>query len=149
MANSMVVPSTVVKQAIQLCWLSAATLALAGCWSAAPQPEPPAGSYHPQEFEVRMAEATEHMKGAEVSDDFFAGGKIRPMLGRTILPSEHQSMQVAVLSYELWNRKFHSDPAMVGRTLAVNGQNVTIVGVMPKDFSVPDGAQLWVPLTAR
>jgi len=114
-----------------------------------PQQKPPAGSYHAQDFEVRTAEATEHMKGAAVSDEFFAGGKIRPMLGRAILPSEHRSMQVAVLSYGLWNRAFHSDPAMLGRTLAVNGQNVTIVGVMPKDFSVPDGAQLWVPLVAR
>jgi hypothetical protein len=149
MTNSMVVPSTVVRRAIRLCWLYAATLALAGCWSAAPQPEPPAGSYRAQDFEIRTAETTEHMKGAAVSDDFFAGGKIRPLLGRTILSNEHQSMQVAVLSYGLWDRKFHSDPAMLGRTLAVNGQNVTIVGVMPKDFSVPEGAQLWVPLIAR
>jgi hypothetical protein len=100
---------------------------------------------------VRPPEAAEQIKvkGAAVSDDFFAGGRIRPMLGRTILPGEHRSMQVAVISYPLWNSKFHADPAALGRTIQVNGQNVTIVGVMPEAFSFPDGAQLWVPLTAR
>jgi len=71
------------------------------------------------------------------------------MLGRAILPSEHRSMQVAVLSYQLWNDRLHGDPAALGKMLEVNGQNVTIVGVMPKNFSFPDGVQLWVPLMAR
>jgi hypothetical protein len=130
-------------------WFYAAALALTGCWRAAPQSEPPAGSYHAQDFEVRTEQASEHIKGAAVSDEFFAGGKIRPILGRTILPGEHHSMQVALLSYPLWNRKFHSDPGAIGKTFEVNGQNVTIVGVMPEAFSFPDGAQLWVPLVAR
>ena len=149
MTRPVVVPSTVMRYAFPFFWLFVTSLALAGCGRIESQQKPPAESYRAQEFEVRTAQATEHMKGAAVSDDFFAGGKIRPLLGRTILSNEHQSMQVAVLSYGLWNRKFHSDPAMLGRTLAVNGQNVTIVGVMPKDFSVPEGAQLWVPLIAR
>ena len=149
MTHPIVVASTVMRRAIGLFWFYVVSLALVGCGWMEPQQKPLAGSYRAQDFEVRTAEATEHMQGAAVSDEFFAGGKIRPMLGRTILPSEHRSMQVAVLSYPLWNSKFHGDPAMLGRTLEVNGQNVTIVGVMPKDFSVPDGAQLWVPLVAR
>ena len=149
MTHPIVGASTVMRRAIGLFWFYAISLALAGCGWMEPQQKPPVGSYRAQDFEVRTAEATEHMKGAAVSAEFFASGKIRPMLGRTILPGEHRSMQVAVLSYPLWNSKFHGDPAMLGRTLEVNGQNVTIVGVMPKDFSVPDGAQLWVPLVAR
>jgi hypothetical protein len=147
----MVVPSTATKRARRLFWLYVASLALAGCGWLAPQPTPPAGSYRSQDFELRTPEAAEQVKvkGAAVSDEFFAGGKIRPMLGRTILPSEHRSMQVAVVSYRLWNRTFHADPAAIGRTLVVNGQNVTIVGVMPEAFSFPDGAQLWVPQTER
>jgi len=58
-------------------------------------------------------------------------------------------MRVAVISYRFWNGKFQGDPAVVGRTLQVNGQNVTIVGIMPKGFAFPDGAELWVPSTAR
>jgi len=111
--------------AIPECCLFVAFLALAGCgWMAqATQPQPPAGSYRAQDFEVRGAEATEHVnvKGAAVSDEFFAGGRIRPMLGRTILPSEHQSMQVAVISYRLWNSNFRGDPTALGRVIQVNG----------------------------
>jgi hypothetical protein len=143
---------TAIRRLIPWCLVYVASLAMAGCeWLHSQPPQPPAGSYRAQDFEVRPAGATEQIKvkGAAVSDEFFAGEKIRPMLGRTILPSEHQSMQVAVISYRLWNNSFHADPAALGRTFEVNGQNVTIVGVMPKDFSVPDGAQLWVPLTAR
>ena len=149
MTHPTVMPSIVMRWAVLLCSFYVVSLAVVGCGWMETQQKPPAGSYRAQDFAVGTAEATEHMKGAAVSDEFFAGGKIHPMLGRAILPSEHRSMQVAVLSYPLWNSKFHGDPAMLGRTLEVNGQNVTIVGVMPKDFSVPDGAQLWVPLIAR
>ena len=149
MTYRIVVPSTVMKRSIFLFWFYVASLGLAGCGRLAPQPTPPAESYRAQDFAVRTGQATEHMQGAAVSDEFFAGGRIRPMLGRTILPSEHRSMQVAVISYPLWNSKFHADPAALGRTIQVNGQNVTIVGVMPEAFSFPEGAQLWVPLTER
>lgn len=151
MTRPMVIGTTAMRRAICLCWFYVTALALTGCWSAAPQAEPPAGSYRAQDFEVRAAGAAEqfNVKGAAVSDDFFAAGRIQPLLGRAILRDEHRSMQVALISYRLWNSKFHADPAVLGTTLEVNGQNVTIVGVMPKDFSVPDGAQLWVPLVAR
>jgi len=56
---------------------------------------------------------------------------------------------VAVISYRLWTDKFGADPAVVGSMLQVNGQNMTVVGVMPKNFGFPDGAQLWVALLAR
>jgi hypothetical protein len=52
---------------------------------------------------------------------------------------------VAVLSYPLWERKFHVDPSVIGKILQVNGHNVVIVGIMPKGFAVPPGAELWVP----
>lgn len=129
----------------RLCWLLSGCLALAGCWLAEPAPNPPAGSYRAQEFDVRLAGTVERITGAAVSDAFF--GRIRPVLGRTILPSENGSMRVALISYGLWNNKFHANPAVLGSTPQVNGQNVTVVGVMPKDFAFPHGAELWVPLT--
>lgn len=134
---------------MRLCGLWLGSLALAGCWSAGPAPNPPAGSYRAHDFDVRVGGTIERVKGAAISDAFFAAGKIRPLLGRTILPDENGSMRVAVISYRFWNDKFQGDPAVVGRTLQVNGQNVTIVGIMPKDFVFPDGAELWVPLTLQ
>jgi len=134
---------------MRLCWLLLGCLALGGCWSAAPAPNPPAGSYRAQEFDVRAGANLERIKGAAVSDAFFASGTIRPLLGRAILPGENGSMRVAVISYRFWNSKFQGDPAVVGRALQVNGQNVTIVGIMPKGFAYPDGADLWVPSMVR
>jgi hypothetical protein len=134
---------------MRLCWLLLVCLALGGCWSAEPAPNPPAGGYRAQDFDVRMGGTLERVKGAAVSDAFFAAGTIRPLLGRAILPGENGSMRVAVISYRFWNGKFRGDPAVVGSKLQVNGQNVTIVGIMPKGFAFPDGAELWVPFTAR
>jgi len=137
------------NQMMRLCWLLLGCLALGGCWSAEPAPNPPAGSYRAQDFDVRVGGTLEPVKGAAVSDAFFAAGTIRPLLGRAILPAENGSMRVAVISYRFWNGKFQGDPAVVGRALQVNGQNVTIVGIMPKGFAYPDGADLWVPSMVR
>jgi len=134
---------------MRVCWLLLGCLALGGCWSAEPAPNPPAGSYRAQDFDVRVGANLERVKGAAVSDAFFASGAIRPLLGRAILPRENGSMRVAVISYRFWNSKFQGDPAVVGRALQVNGQNVTIVGIMPKGFAYPDGADLWVPSMVR
>jgi hypothetical protein len=130
-------------------WLLLGCLALAGCSSVQPAAPPPAGSYRAQDFDVRVGGTVERIKGAAVSDTFFSTGRAVPMLGRTILPSENGSMRVAVISYRFWNDKFHSDPAVIGKTLQVNERNVTIVGVMAKGFAVPDGAELWAPLNLR
>jgi len=131
----------------RLLWLLFGCLALAGCWSAEPAPNPPAGSYQAHDFDVRLGGTVERLRGAAVSNAFFASGGIRPALGRTVLPSENGSMRVAVISDRLWNRAFHADVGVIGSTVEINGQNVTIVGVMPKAFRFPDGAELWVPLT--
>ena len=118
---------------------------LASCRLIEPPPNPPAGSYHAESFQVSTGGATETVPGAAVSDTFFSGGKLRPALGRATLPQENGSMQVAVLSYSLWERKFHADPGVIGKTLQVNGHGVVIVGIMPKGFAFPPGAELWVP----
>ena len=130
------------------CWVFLGCLALGGCWWVGPTPNPPVGSYRAQYFDVRVGGVKENVKGAAVSDAFFAPG-IRPALGRAILPGENGSMRVAVISYRFWNSKFHGNPAVLGGPLQVNGQKATIVGVMPKDFEFPDGAELWVPLALR
>ena len=109
---------------------------------------PPEGSFRAQEFDVRAGGSPERVKGAAVSDAFFAGEN-RPVVGRGVLPSENGSMRVAVISFRFWHDKFHGDFYAIGKTLQVNGQNLTIVGVMGKDFEVPNGAQIWVPSSLR
>ncbi len=136
----------------RLRWLIIGCLALASCRFGDPAPNPPAGSYHAESFQVSGGGATETVQGAAVSDAFFSGGKLRPIVGRTFISQEYSalaqqngSVRVAILSYSLWERKFHADAGVIGRTLQVNGHDVVIVGIMPKGFAVPPGAELWVP----
>src|SRR5437762_3579752 len=65
--------------------------------------------------------------------------RVQPMLGRAFLPEEDQPGHdhVIILSYGLWDRRFGSDRAVIGRTVDVDQQNYTVIGVMPSDFRFP------------
>ena len=71
--------------------------------------------------------------GAWVGDDFFNVLGTQPFLGRAFLPEEQQEGKdlVVILSHELWQRQFNSDPNAVGRSILLNLRPYTIVGVMP------------------
>src|SRR5688572_1413978 len=82
-----------------------------------------------------------------VSENFFDVLGVAPLLGRTFAAEDHErgGAQVAVLGYELWQRRFGGDSSVVGRALALDGEAVTVVGVMPPRFEFPVGGDLWVP----
>jgi putative ABC transport system permease protein len=68
---------------------------------------------------------------------------VRPLLGQTFTSDDDNA---TVLSYALWQRKFGGDPKVIGRTIQIDGDSLTIVGVMPAEFLVPKSrADLWVP----
>ena len=72
-------------------------------------------------------------------------------IGRAFLPEEEQTIgaaPVTVLSYGLWQRRFGGDPAIVGRTMTLNGRAFTVVGVTAEAFrgtNAIGGPQLWLP----
>jgi len=80
-----------------------------------------------------------------------AGGldmlRVPPLMGRLFVEGEDQpgSPHVTVLGYTVWQNHFGGDPDVVGRTLRVNGEVSTVVGVMPEGFYFPMNEQLWVP----
>lgn len=90
----------------------------------------------------------ERVINARVASGFFSILRINPALGRTFLPQEDQTgnEHVAVLSHSLWQRRFGADPKAIGQTLMLNGESLTIIGVMPAGFSFPVGIDLWTPL---
>jgi predicted permease len=81
----------------------------------------------------------EQLDAMRVSADMFQTLGVHPLLGRSFLEGEDQEGRngVAVLSHALWRRRFHSDPAIVGRTVHLNSQAVTVVGVLPAWFEFP------------
>jgi putative ABC transport system permease protein len=73
------------------------------------------------------------------SDNLFDVFGVRPFLGRTYLPGEQADTKayVAVLGYDLWQRYFGGDPRVVGRPIKLDGENYTVIGVMPAGFRFP------------
>jgi putative ABC transport system permease protein len=91
----------------------------------------------------------EALRSAAVSPSYFSVLGVSPQLGRTFSDGEDQPGRdhVAILSHELWERHFGSDVSLVGRTIRLNRENYTVVGVMPENFQLLGFApQLWTPL---
>jgi len=91
----------------------------------------------------------ERLAGGSVTWNLFPMLGIRPQLGRGFRADEDQpgAEKVVLLSDELWGRRFNRDPAVVGRSIRVNDEPRTVVGVMPPRFKFPENNELWVPLT--
>ena len=87
------------------------------------------------------------VRAARVEPTFFPLLGTRPLLGREIDASDEASGgHVAVLSYRLWNSQFGSDQQIVGKSIHLDGEAYTVIGVMPPSFDKPESALLWVPL---
>ncbi len=93
------------------------------------------------------ADRPEVLHGARVTDEFFQTLQVQPLLGRVFRPDEFRTgNNVLMLSHRLWQRRFGGDPNIIGKTLAVEEGRITIVGVMPAEFNLPDSAEAWVPV---
>ncbi|HYO12431.1 MAG TPA: ABC transporter permease [Thermoanaerobaculia bacterium] len=112
-------------------------------------------AYRPLTVWMAAGSEPEKVTGELVSADYFASLGLRAALGRTIVPGEDEPPgrhAVVVLSHGLWQRRFAADPAVVGRTVRLNGHPFTVVGVAPPGFKGLDtlsSPQLWVPIGMR
>lgn len=86
---------------------------------------------------------------------FFTAGMMevlgmRPILGRTHRAEEDRpgAPLTVVLGHHVWRDRYGSDPAIVGRTLRLNGEAAEVIGVMPDGFRFPENQDLWLPLRA-
>ena len=112
--------------------------AMAGWWS---------GSYN-----LSGGDERQQVGGWAVSPNFFDVFGAGPHLGRTFAPDEEQGAtdRVVVLSHSLWIGAFGGDSRILGRTVTLDGAPLTVVGVMPAQFSSPfPDVQLWVPWPSR
>jgi predicted permease len=105
----------------------------------------------------------ERIGAAGVTAGFFETLGVTPVLGRTLAPDEemHGGPPVALISHGLWQRRFGGDPALVGKSISINGDKRTIIGILPPDFDFPRGAEwpasspfagrteVWLPLAFR
>jgi len=93
----------------------------------------------------------EYVRGLRVSEDFFRVLGVFPTQGRAFTSTEDTpgAERVAILSHGLWQRRFGGDTQLIGRTVLLNDQPVTIVGITPPQFQLGFGADLFVPMQAR
>lgn len=78
----------------------------------------------------------------------FSVAGVAPLLGRTLVAADEEAGAdpVVVLGYDVWQRRFGGDPAVVGGTVRLGVDVATVVGVMPEGFAFPVAHGLWVPL---
>ena len=117
-------------------------------WSAEAEPFTGMAAVSARGFNLAGDGEPERVDGALVSSDFFHLLGARPLLGRVIDPGP-PGPRVAVLSESLWRRRFGADPAVLGRTLSLDGEPVEVIGVVPAAFRLPATAQLWVSARTR
>jgi predicted permease len=105
------------------------------------------------EFSLAAGAEPELIKGEYVTANYFAVLKTGALLGRTFAPGEGQTpVPVVVLAEHLWRTRFASDQTIIGRQIALNGLNFTVVGVAPANFigtEVGLNRELWVPLAMQ
>ena len=77
--------------------------------------------------------AAERIDFAQTSANFFDVFGIKPQHGRLFLPQDEQAghAPIAVISHTLWQRRFGSDPAIVGKPITLDGRNYTVAGIAP------------------
>ena len=90
----------------------------------------------------------ERLNGSAVTGNYFQTFGVTPLLGRGFTLENEKTGQdnVAVISHELWQRRFGGDPEIVNKKIVLDGKAIQVLGVMGPDVSLPQPAELWVPL---
>src|SRR5262245_2363126 len=105
-------------------------------------------AYYGADYALTQAGDPAQIRAAIVTPGFFETLGVRPALGRTFGSREGTAggNHVAILSHALWQTRFGSDPAIVGRSIVLDGVAHEVLGVMPASFAYPETAQVWTPL---
>jgi predicted permease len=89
---------------------------------------------------LRGGAETERVQGIRISAEAFQNLGLNAVAGRTLVPNDESpdGAPVVMLSYGLWQRRFGGDRAVIGSTQVLNGDPYTVVGVLPRDFVIPN-----------
>ena len=96
---------------------------------------------------LALADQAERVELAQTNANFFDVFGITPQYGRLFIPQDEQAghQPVVVVSDSLWQRRFGSDPAIVGKPIMLDGTSYTVIGVAPPGFQYPDKTEVWLP----
>jgi predicted permease len=83
----------------------------------------------------------------ETTPNLFSVIGVQPVLGAGFPEQPAYGDPIAVISHRLWRERFGSDPSIIGKSIALNGPQFTVVGVMPPGFQYPNGTDVWHRMT--
>ncbi len=105
----------------------------------------------PMSFTLNDSGEPRACTGMPTTGSLFSVLGVKPVLGRSFTPDEEApggDRRVAVLSHGFWQRCFGADREILGRTITLDGEGWTVVGVLPAGFEFPPSPDVWVPLAA-
>ena len=128
---------------------SAALLAACVVYEVFKEPSP--ATYTAGSRQLKVDDTATSVAGAEVTLEFFREAGAQPLIGRFFTNADRTpaASRVVVLSHDLWTRHFGAQPDAIGRAIELDGEPTTVVGVAPRGFTAPNGAQLWTPKAQR
>ena len=96
---------------------------------------------------LALSDHAERIDLAQTNANFFDVLGVIPQYGRLFIPQDEQAGHdpVVVVSNTLWQRRFGSDPSLVGKPITLDGRNYTVIGITPPGFEYPKKTELWVP----
>lgn len=118
-------------------------------WRDALTSVPDLAAYRDRNWNVIVGDAApEPVPVAEISAAAFRVVRERPVLGRPLVEADEKpdAPWVVVIGHDVWQSRFASDPAVIGREIRLGNVAHTIVGVMPEGFRFPLAHGFWVPL---
>src|SRR5258705_8555372 len=108
-------------------------------------------AFQTQSVNVTGSERPDRVRGAFVSANFFKVFNLAPILGRTFVEGEDQkgAAKLAVVNEKIWQERLNSDPNLDGRTLTLNGEPYSVIGVVSSSFKHPfdPDVEVWMPMT--
>ena len=108
-------------------------------------------AYRNQTYNLTSDAEPKRLNGQRVTADYFSIYGVAPRLGRDFRPEEDSVAQgkVVILSHRLWQGQFGGTADVIGRTIQLNGDAYTILGVMPADFQPSSTTELWAPMAFK
>jgi putative ABC transport system permease protein len=103
-------------------------------------------AYRNMAFTVTGGGEPEYVQGVIVSPNYFSMLGVPAARGRVFQPEDVRpgASRVAVVSYDLWQKRYGGDPSLIGRSFTINGESATVIGVMPPDFQTNLSTNLWL-----
>ena len=117
-------------------------------WKASQPSFPSRAAYHPVSANLVGEGDPERLDGTAVEAQLFAVLGIKPVLGRPFTEADNVvgAPRTAILSDALWRNRFGAEAAILGRSILIDDEPTTVVGVLPRGLAFPDrGTQLWIP----